>query len=298
LPAASHTASGVDNGDLPVRLRAQAQAQRATREEAAQAYWNDVLTNVYAADAPVRTLDMTTPVTAAAASMPVASVPASAKPPVAASAASGAAAPAAAGASTATDAALRPRFLARCCFVIVGFSAEEIDGILRQEIEASGGRIVDNFTQCDTSPATPLFLLTPFVTTPPHVAAAAPSRVPGSLDPDVLCRRYDAPPHTRVVTEFWLERSLSDGVLHAPDAMTLFRPSPSLIRYDARFFAAARLSITGFGDVERDKIGQLAELLGAQFSERLCRSNTHLIMDGRPIRSGDAASITQWHANR
>ncbi|KAJ3091670.1 DNA topoisomerase 2-binding protein 1 [Quaeritorhiza haematococci] len=86
------------------------------------------------------------------------------------------------------------------------------------------------------------------------------------------CQQYKAFPN--VATEHWLERCLEDNLIYDPIESVVFQP---FFDNPLPEFASFTIGITGYDGLERQHIGNLCTLLGAEFSERFSRKNTHLL---------------------
>jgi len=80
-----------------------------------------------------------------------------------------------------------------------------------------------------------------------------------------------------IVTEHWLERCLTDEILHNPDENPIF--IPCTLEMPIEEFKEIVIGITGFNGIERAHIGKLISKLGAIFSDTLTRKHNFLICD-------------------
>ncbi|KND00633.1 uncharacterized protein SPPG_03760 [Spizellomyces punctatus DAOM BR117] len=80
---------------------------------------------------------------------------------------------------------------------------------------------------------------------------------------------------SRLVTEFWLERCIEDGLLHDMKANILFTP----LRQDMPLpgFNRYVIGVSGYEGVERAHLGKLTTIMGATFTETFSKQNTHLL---------------------
>ncbi|KAI9138662.1 hypothetical protein BKA69DRAFT_761693 [Paraphysoderma sedebokerense] len=142
-------------------------------------------------------------------------------------------------------------------FVAVGYTAEQ-QNIIKQEIERNSGCFY-NTVPLPTDigfrilySISPLFYDEEF----PHDSRLSNHHIVNS------------------VSECWVERCLQDNVVHNLDSCILFRPLKS---GKVPGFERCRISISGYEGVLRAHLEKLVTSLGAKFTYKFSKKNTHLL---------------------
>ncbi|OUM64937.1 hypothetical protein PIROE2DRAFT_8159 [Piromyces sp. E2] len=85
-----------------------------------------------------------------------------------------------------------------------------------------------------------------------------------------------------VVTEHWLERCLTDDILHNPEENPIF--IPCTLEMPIEEFKGVVIGISGFNGMERAHIAKLVSKLGAIYSDTLTRKHNFLICNPDKIK--------------
>ncbi|TPX35524.1 hypothetical protein SmJEL517_g02137 [Synchytrium microbalum] len=152
-------------------------------------------------------------------------------------------------------------------FACEGFSnAEEVQRAIEAEIVRKGGVLVKSRAWPPTSNSRTRFVVVPL-------------SIHGlNLPPPVDCY---------FVTEMWLDQWCSDQRLPLLSACKIFQPT--LAPFPIPGFSNACISVTGFNDHERYLLDVVTTKIGATFTLKFSKKNTHLLY--KPDGDGNSAKL-------
>ncbi|KAJ3187995.1 DNA topoisomerase 2-binding protein 1 [Gaertneriomyces sp. JEL0708] len=156
-----------------------------------------------------------------------------------------------------------PSLFSGCDFYCKGFSEEELL-VLKAAISKYAGRYSSTVPRLDS-----YWLLLPF-----HLKASSAMK------------------GVRLVTEYWIDRCIHAGKLLDPADLVIYRPTKHELPLAG--FKHLIIGISGYHGIERDHLGRLVRVIGADFTETLSKKNTHLLSP-RGLQNLKTQKASEWN---